>query len=204
MSSTSAYGDPETRRRILEATAELVESRGAAATMEDIAQRAGVSRQAVYLHFRDRRALLLALVAFMDEVLGVEKMAKRVFAAPDGIEMLRRTVDLYARLSPRIDGIAHAMEVANREDPDLRAAWQDRIEIRRTIHRQIFQRIADEGQLRDGWTVDEAAELFHALALPAVWRELTGGAGWSSAEYRRRLSAFLTDGLTREPASTSG
>jgi hypothetical protein len=67
------------------------------------------------LHFGDRAGLLTALVEFMDESLGVEQMAAPVFAAQTGEEMLERTVDLYAALSPQIDRVAQILEAAQYE-----------------------------------------------------------------------------------------
>ena len=44
MSRKALYGDPETRRRILQATWELLEQQGAGVKLVDVADRAGVTR----------------------------------------------------------------------------------------------------------------------------------------------------------------
>ena len=52
---------PDTRTKILQATRQLMEERrGLGVRMSDIAKAAGVSRQAVYLHFDSRIELLSA------------------------------------------------------------------------------------------------------------------------------------------------
>jgi AcrR family transcriptional regulator len=57
-----------TRRRLLDATAALLEDRPwSEVTLEDVTSRARLTRTAFYRHFRDQRALLLALL----EDLGV-------------------------------------------------------------------------------------------------------------------------------------
>ena len=68
-------GDPATRARILAAARALLEERpGTGPSMGEVAARAGVSRQALYLHFADRSALLLEvdtprpLDAYLDEL----------------------------------------------------------------------------------------------------------------------------------------
>ena len=59
----------ETRTRILKAAWTLLEaSRGRGVKMGDIASAAGVSRQAVYLHFATRADLLIATTHYVDEV----------------------------------------------------------------------------------------------------------------------------------------
>jgi AcrR family transcriptional regulator len=61
--------NPDTRKRILQATADLLtEGGGAGVRMSDIAKRAGISRQAVYLHFANRADLLIAATFYVDEL----------------------------------------------------------------------------------------------------------------------------------------
>lgn len=199
--SSESFGDPSTRQRILEAAWKLVEERDDV-RLVDVAERAGVSRQAVYLHFGDRAGLLTALVLFMDEALGVEGMAVRVFEAPDGVEMLERVVDLNAVLAPRIDRVAQVLESGQHRDAALRAAWRNRLDNRRSIHRSIVQRIADEGRLAEGWTVDAASDLFHAVMLPGTWRELTKEVGWTADQYRAYVTRLLRRSLIADPPST--
>ena len=56
---------------MLEAARALLEERSAQAVkLEDVASRAGVSRQSVYLHFGSRAGLLLALVAHVEASRG--------------------------------------------------------------------------------------------------------------------------------------
>ena len=165
--------------------------------LADVAERARLSRQAVYLHFRDRTGLLLALVDFMDTQLGVEQMAAEVFAAPTGAEMLERAVALNATLSPSIDRVATVLEAAQSTDAAMAAAWRNRMDTRRAAYRGIVQRIADEGRLGDGWTVNEAADLVSVTMLPSAWRELTQHLGWSTEQYRERTTRFLLTALLR-------
>ena len=61
----------DTKARILDAVWTLVSRRGRAdLTMGDIARAVGLSRQAVYLHFPSRAALLVAAVRRFDEQHG--------------------------------------------------------------------------------------------------------------------------------------
>jgi AcrR family transcriptional regulator len=60
-----------TRLRLLEVTRRLVAERGAGIAMADVARAAGVSRQAVYLHFTSRASLFVAVVRQMDEQAGI-------------------------------------------------------------------------------------------------------------------------------------
>lgn len=197
-SEESSYGAPETRRRILEATWELIEERGASVRLVDAADRADVSRQAVYLHFGDRAGLLLALVEYMPQTLGFQELLAHVFDAATGAEMLQRAVELHSTYSAKIDSVARVLEAAQYRDKALGAAWRDRMDRSRAVHRAIIQRIADEGQLVDGWTVDAAADLFYTITMQGPWRELTRELGWTPEQYAENMSRLLRRSLVVE------
>jgi AcrR family transcriptional regulator len=79
-------------RQLLEvAEAVFVERGYAAATMDEIAERAGVTKPVVYDHFRSKEALLAACVD-----RGRQQLAELTLAAVDGVEepreLLRRAV----------------------------------------------------------------------------------------------------------------
>jgi hypothetical protein len=63
-----------------------------------------------------------------------------------------------------------------------------RLDFRRAAHRAVIARIATEGDLASGWTIDTAADLFYAVTMPTPWRELTGTCGWSPKQYAQRIS----------------
>lgn len=205
MSSGEPYGDPETRDQILRATWELIGELGAGFRVTDVAARAGVSRQAVHLHFRDRAGLLLALVSWADEVLNLGELLARVDEAPTGVEALDRMVELHAAYAPRIDPVARLLDAHQYQDPAVAAAWRDRMNGRRAAHRAVIARVASDGDLAAGWTVDSATDLFYALTMPGPWRELTDARGWSAKLYSRRMSHLLRRAFVAGPeADTPG
>ena len=80
----SDYGDPETRKRIIEVTGQLIVEHGSGLRLQEVAARAGVSRQTLYLHFGDRQGLILALVREMDATLQLADLLAHVYAAENG------------------------------------------------------------------------------------------------------------------------
>ena len=197
MSSEYSYGDPKTRQRILEATRKLIAENGPALSLKSVADRAGVSRQSVYLHFGDRTGLVVGLVKHMDEELALGESMAAIFAAKSGAEMIERTMQVHADFSAAIDGIALILEAAQYEDEALGSAWRDRMRFRHEAHRAIAQRIADLGELAAGWTVEEAGDLFYATTLVGPWRELTRELGWTAEEYVDRMTRLLQRALLR-------
>lgn len=67
----------------------MIESQGKGVRMADVATKAGISRQALYLHFGTRAELLIATTFCLDELKGSE--ARR--AAANGSEKLDAYID---------------------------------------------------------------------------------------------------------------
>ena len=195
MSSQAPYGDPDTCERILAATQALVAERGSKLKLSDVADRAGVSRQAVYLHFGDRTGLLVALVQHMDETLALADSLAHLFQAETGADVIARTMALHGRFSVSIDPVASILEAAQYEDEALGAAWRDRMRFRHQVHRKIVQRIAELGELAQECPPEAAADLLYALTLPGPWRELTRELGWEQSQYVNAMSWLLGKAL---------
>ena len=190
-SSAEVYGDPQTRRGILDAAWVLLEERGTGIRVADIAAKAGVSRQAVYLHFGDRTSLFVALGDHIDVSFGRDELRAHVFDAPTGVESLRRWVQTMSWYTAKIDSVSRILELAAESDEALAAAWKDRMTGRRGHVRRIAERLGAEGQLVDGWTPEAAADLIFTVTLPGPWRVLTCVVGWSQERYADEITTLL-------------
>ena len=86
----------DTRSRILAETWRLMEqNRGQGVRIQDIARAAGISRQAVYLHFPSRANLLEATTRYVDQELCVLEQYQKYCAAGSGVERLEAYVDFW-------------------------------------------------------------------------------------------------------------
>ncbi len=181
----------DTRARILAAARRLLEERGARGTrMADVARAAGVSRQALYLHFGSRAGLLVALADALDRDEGLYDRLASMPEAPDGRTALARSLDVTAWYAPIIHPAAMALYRARDEDDDARAAWDDRMAHRLAELRRICARLDAEGALAPGWTPDEAADALWALGLPPTYDALVEARGWTAEQFRRALFAL--------------
>lgn len=196
---SATYGDPQTRARILDAARELLEQHGLSITMAAVADAAGVSRQAVYKHVGSRGGLMVQLLDHVDRVLGLAELAAPVEAAASGREALAAMVGVHAVYHERIIGFARQADILRHTDPAVAAAWEDRMAGRREAHRAILRRIADEGDLAEGWDVESASLLFFTVTLPRTWDELVIERGWSIEEYRLRMTQMLIRAFVSEP-----
>lgn len=197
MSTNIGYGDPQTRDRILRATWDLVAEHGARLTLADVAARASVSRQAIYLHFGDRNALLVALVNHMDESLHLGESLAAVHAAADGAALLEAAMRLNTTFWGQVRPVAHVLEASQHHDEALRAAWRDRMQFRHAAFRAMIETLEQRTELAEVWTIDSAAGTLYAIAHFDTWRELIIELGWSDDRYVESMTRLLCRALLR-------
>jgi AcrR family transcriptional regulator len=195
--SSTAPGDPATRRRILDAAQRLLVKRGGAdVKLSEVARAARVSRQAIYLHFADRAELFTAVVRHGDDQRGIPAAVQRVMDAPSGVDAIRRMVALQASMNPDIWPIARAFEAVRRLDAAAERSWQDRLEHRLRGCQEIIARLAREGMLRPGMSAGVAADLLWTLTSLRMWDDLVLERGWTAKQYEDCVSQLAVSAVT--------
>jgi AcrR family transcriptional regulator len=181
-----------THAALLAAARSLLEERGFdALTMAEVAERASVSRRAVYLHFASRSELVGALFFYVAETEALEASLQRVRDAPDGVAALKEWARHEATYHARILGVARALEHVGRTDPDA-AEWRRRIGTYQLLDcRQLAERLQQERRLRAGWTVETATDMLWALISTEAVERLLVDRGWSAEEYAARYANLL-------------
>lgn len=164
--------------------------------MSAIAGSAGVSRQALYLHFEGRGALLLALSEQVDHEVRSGRQG-RIDDAPDAVEALRELVRVQGQIKPGIHAIASAIDRLRATDPDADSAWQAREQARLDRTRKVVDRLDREGRLRPGWKARDAAELVWSMTSLRAWQELTVDRRWSTRRWVDHTTAVLEAALVR-------
>lgn len=179
-----AISGTDTRSRILEAAWTLVVERGTTngVTVAGIAAAAGVSRQLVYFHFENRAGLLAAMARHHDTRSGFRErvVATRALPPVEGLEGLLRAWLGYV---PEILPVARALEAAEMAGEDGGVAWRDRMDSLWEVFRGAVARVAADGRLAEGWTVETAADWVWARSHLETWQHLVGERGWSPADY---------------------
>jgi AcrR family transcriptional regulator len=184
------------RLRILDVARDLVGRRGAGISMADVARAAGVSRQAVYLHFNSRASLFVAVVRHMDEQDGIRGRCEVALGHDDPVAALEGFLSEWLHYAERIHLVASALLASRHDDPDAMNAWNDRMEELRVGFRHAMRRLADAGRLRAGLDPASAADLAWAMTSIPVWEQLTLDCGRPPAEVRRRLIEAVTGAVT--------
>jgi AcrR family transcriptional regulator len=167
----TAKGD-ETRRKITAAVAELM-AEGAFhdSTVEQVADRAGISRATLYQHFRSRLEL-------------VDAICERFDANP-ALLAIRAAVGLPDADAALAETIAHAVRFWSSEDPILGQLYgvvaidpaaQAFVERQRTDRRgemtRLVRNLERAGRLRDGLTEESGLSLLMVLTSYETFCEL--------------------------------
>jgi len=181
-----------TRERILESALELIGAEpDSVPSMSAVARATGISRQALYLHFPDRAALLLALVEHVDEREGLREAVAVVDSAPDGPAQVRAWAQMQARRNPRIAQFARALDQSRHGDDPAATAWRDRTANRMRAATAIVQRLRREGNVHRSWTTAEAGTVIWELVSFRVWDDLVNEAGLGPERYVEIVTAAV-------------
>jgi AcrR family transcriptional regulator len=188
----------QTRRRIVDAAAELFAERGyAATTIDAVAAAAGVSRKTVFDSVGGKAQLMklaydFAIVGDDQPVpLNDRPEIADLLAEPDHAKRLAMYAALVVSIDRRISAIWRALEGAAASDPEARRLHTTTIRQRRRGMQEAAQLFADAGALRSDIDVDVAADLMWLYNDPSLYDKLVRQRGWSVAQFQTWLTEAL-------------
>lgn len=175
-------GEPKFKRRkanrpdeIIAAGLEVFSEKGfAAARLEDIAARAGVSKGAIYLYFATKQDIFGAVVA-QAVAPNIEIILQKIASHPGAFsELARAFVDQLANVvaaSP-LGGVVKMVIGESRNFPELARAWHDTlVSPALGALTQAIAAAQARGELRPGDPRHYAVSLISPLLLGVIWRE---------------------------------
>ena len=193
----------ETRERLLDAAWTEATERGVEAlTLAAVAAQAGVSRQAVYLHFQNRSTLLVEMTRRHDRTSG---FAGRLVAARQHPPVLafRRTLEEWYAYLPTILSVARSLEAAALVAADGTEAYLDRMRDWREGLRIVVAGLADAELLADHWDVETATDWVWSAVHPTTYHHLVSERGWQPADVASRTIEALERELYQPNRSLS-
>lgn len=180
--------DPiNTKSRILDVTWNLLENGDKTVRMSDIAKAAGISRQALYLHFPNRAELLVATTRHIDVVKNVDARLERSRSATSGVERLHAFIEGWGGYIPQIHGMSVALRAMRSTDKEAAAAWNDRMKAVRHGCEAAVQAISLDGSLTRDLTEDAATDLLWTLLSVENWERLVKDCGWTQSAYEKTI-----------------
>jgi AcrR family transcriptional regulator len=189
--TTTHAGRGGTSTAILDAARELFETHGYHAVgLEAVATKAGVSRQAIYLHFDSKAALLQALHERIND-LDVVPVMTTVWKAPGALAGLAAFVAATTATASKIVGIYTALDAASRTDPQVAASMKLGHQRRYADCLRMATWLDTEGLLAAGITRGHAADVIWAIANIPTFTLLIRDRHWPQT----RWTAWITDTL---------
>lgn len=181
-----------TRAAVLDAARAIVEAEGfPALTMGRVAERAGVSRRALYLHVASRTELVTALFAHVNEETGLEESVRRVWEAPDAAAALDEWAGHVARVHPQVAASLRAVDQVRRTDPDAERLWQLTMRDWYAGCLRLARWLDREGRLAEPWTTRTVADMLWTLMSYDVVERLVVERRWSTARLAEHLAALM-------------
>ncbi|MGI9284238.1 MAG: TetR/AcrR family transcriptional regulator [Pseudomonadales bacterium] len=188
----------QTRINILKAALYLLEAdQGSGVRMSDIAKQAGVSRQAVYLHFSTRAQLLIATTQYVDELKGMEKRLASSRSAQSGIERLNAYIEAWGNYIPEIYGIAKALLAMSDSDDAAAKAWQDRMQAMRQGCEAAINALKKDNALSADYSPKQATDILWTMLSVRNWEQLTIQCGWPQKRYIKNLKSLARNSLVQ-------
>lgn len=199
-------GQPRWRRRkdarpveIVAAALEVFTEKGfAAARLEDIAARAGVSKGALYLYFETKQHLFEAVVreAVLPDIEAVERVATSgdiPFATL--ARMLVTRVAEFAGTSP-LGAVAKMVIAESRNFPDLARVWHDQVVSRALgVLGGVIEQAQARGEVRPGDPRYHAFSIIGPLLMGVIWREVLQPAGGAPVDLRALAAQHVETAL---------
>jgi AcrR family transcriptional regulator len=194
----------ETRARILAAARVLLAEQGyAGATVEAIAQAAGVAVQTVFAVFGSKRGILAELLRQAQQAPAAEELRARLRATDDPAARVRLAVAIARRVYEQMAAGLELLRGARLVAPEL-AAVEDEVDARRrTGTGQLAEYLAACGRLRAGLTHEAATDLLFAMTGPDLYRMLVLEQGWTGDAFECLLGDVLVAALLA-PGAPSG
>jgi len=168
-------------REICAAALEVFAEKGfAAAKLDEIARRAGVSKGTLYLYFQDKADLFRAVIR--------DTVAPRVAAVREIADKLElpfaQVVPLFlanvAAMTDRlpVGAVAKIVIGESRNFPDLAKIWHDQVASGALAAlEQLIERAQDRGEVRPGDARLMAFSLMGPMLMGVLWRETLQPAG---------------------------
>jgi AcrR family transcriptional regulator len=184
----------DTRRRIVEATRQLLQSDGyAGMTIEAIAQRAEVSAQSVYAIFKSKTGILIELLDQAAFGADYEEAVHRALSARDPETRLRLAAPIARQIHDAQSVTFDLLRGAGVVAPELAKLEQQREDLRYERQERMIVSLRDAGRIRRELDQKSARDIFWMLTGRDVYRTLVRERGWSSQKYQD----WLADALVR-------
>jgi AcrR family transcriptional regulator len=176
-----------TRQEILDIAWELIAAHGAEISMKEIAAAAKVSRQSVYLHFKSRGGLLMALVRHADARFMIREELTKAMKIANPVKRLDECLNVWFDFLLKIRPVASDLVRLRETDVDAAAAWDDRMADLWGWEHALIQSLADDNVLANHLKIEDATDILWSLTSIQIWNLFTGDRNWNADKSKKML-----------------
>jgi len=188
---------------LLAAARKILETDGfEALTMAAVAERAGLTRRAVYLHFASRAEMVGALFDAVAAAEGLDGSLQPVWDAPDAASALDEWAAHLARYHPRLLAVDRAVERVRHVDPDAAAHRRRVVAAKLANCQRLADRLHREGVLAPAWTTDTARDMLFALISSDMVEALIRDRRWTRLRLAEHLGVLFRSTFVTAPRRT--
>jgi AcrR family transcriptional regulator len=184
-----------TKKAILTAAREMMVERGyRGATVSGIADKAGVNVDTVYELVGRKPVILRELIeqalSGTDSAVVAEERGyvKAVRAEPDPRKKLLIYAKAVCLIQARLAPLFLALRDASATEPEADRIWQEISNRRAANMRKLAMELRDAGGLREGLTINQAADVLWVTNSSELYVLLTVERAWSATRYERWLA----------------
>lgn len=183
-----------TREAIIEAARRVFLERGyAGATMPAIADAAGVALDTIYVTVGTKPTLFRLLVetsiSGRGEAVPAEERdyVRALRAEPDAVRKLQIYAAAISVIHPRLAPLFQVLKAAAPMEPELEKLWREISRRRAANMRLLVENLATTGRLREGLSLDVAADIVWSMNSPEFYLLLVKQRGWSLEAFQSWL-----------------
>ena len=186
----------DTRRRIVEATRQLLQKEGyAGMTIEAIALRAEVSAQSVYAIFRSKTGILVELLDQSSFGPEYDEAVREALSAREPEARLRLAAPIARQIHDAQSATFDLLRGAGVVAPELAKLEQQRECIRYERQERMIVSLQEAGRLRPDLNQTRARDIFWMLTSRDIYRMLVRERGWPPQKYQDWLADTLVRSL---------
>ncbi|MCA1678500.1 MAG: TetR/AcrR family transcriptional regulator [Actinobacteria bacterium] len=190
-----------TKDRIVAAARKLMAERGwTGATIDAIADEAGVATPTVYAAFKNKRSIVEAMRDTMLRDAEIPELMQRAAAEPDAATRLQLWAKLVRQQMQTSYDVISIHRQAARADPEFATEYRRVLDNRARAFAEFIEGLQDA--LAPGIDTRTATDLLWALSTEELFRELVDERGWSPGRFEQWLARTLVAQLLDEPAAS--
>ncbi len=190
-----AQAAQDTRLSIVEATRTLLEETGYPdISLDDIARKAGVSRQTIYVQFGSKSGVLQALGEHIEQA-ALEGLIPTLLQASNPVEAFRMGLERVVSFYEHNAQVLHNLHAQTVYDASYATVWRDKQQEIWRNTRRLVEWLDREGCLSAAWSVEEATDWLWAASSFESYHQLVRERSWTTEQFVARIMQLVEKSL---------